>query len=130
MPARDAVRLTLPGLGDDSVLLGAAEMALEPVFVDPVASLAAGRDRRGLPASPADRQPRRSDSAQRDRTVQQVVERAFGGAEGRGPGAEQPEPETGPPSSTGSQRPPRSSSARGGGEDQVAERRRSSRRAR
>jgi predicted NBD/HSP70 family sugar kinase len=41
MPARDSVRLTLPGLGNDSVLLGAAEMALEPVFVDPVASLAA-----------------------------------------------------------------------------------------
>lgn len=41
MPARDAVRLTLPGLGTDSVLLGAAEMAMEPVFVDPVASLAA-----------------------------------------------------------------------------------------
>lgn len=41
MPARDSVRLTLPGLGTDSVLLGAAEMAMEPVFVDPVASLAA-----------------------------------------------------------------------------------------
>ena len=41
VPARDSVRLTLPGLGNDSVLLGAAEMALEPVFVDPVASLAA-----------------------------------------------------------------------------------------
>lgn len=41
LPARDAVRLTLPGLGTDSVLLGAAEMAMEPVFVDPVASLAA-----------------------------------------------------------------------------------------
>lgn len=40
-PARDAVRLTLPGLGNDSILLGAAEMAMEPVFVDPVASLAA-----------------------------------------------------------------------------------------
>lgn len=40
MPARDAVQLTLPGLGTDSVLLGAAEMAMEPVFVDPVASLA------------------------------------------------------------------------------------------
>ncbi len=40
VPARDSVRLTLPGLGNDSVLLGAAEMALEPVFVDPVASLA------------------------------------------------------------------------------------------
>ncbi len=40
-PARDAVRLTLPGLGNDSVLLGAAEMAMEPVFSDPVASLAA-----------------------------------------------------------------------------------------
>lgn len=41
MPAQDAVRLTLPGLGTDSVLLGAAEMAMEPVFADPVASLAA-----------------------------------------------------------------------------------------
>lgn len=41
MPARDAVRLALPGLGTDSVLIGAAEMAMEPVFVDPVASLAA-----------------------------------------------------------------------------------------
>ena len=40
-PAADAVRLTLPGLGTDSVLLGAAEIAMEPVFVDPVASLAA-----------------------------------------------------------------------------------------
>lgn len=40
MPAHDDVRLTLPGLGRDSVLLGAAEMAMEPVFVDPVASLA------------------------------------------------------------------------------------------
>lgn len=40
-PARDAVHLTLPGLDTDSVLLGAAEMAMEPVFVDPVASLAA-----------------------------------------------------------------------------------------
>ncbi|KRB78121.1 hypothetical protein ASE01_08160 [Nocardioides sp. Root190] len=40
-PARDAVRLALPGLGGDSILLGAAEMAMEPVFVDPVASLAA-----------------------------------------------------------------------------------------
>ena len=35
--------LTLPGLGDDSVLLGAAEMAFEPLFVDPVASLGRGR---------------------------------------------------------------------------------------
>lgn len=40
-PARESVRLSLPGLGTDSVLLGAAEMALEPVFDDPVASLAA-----------------------------------------------------------------------------------------
>lgn len=39
-PALESVRLTLPGLGTDSVLLGAAEMALEPVFEDPVASLA------------------------------------------------------------------------------------------
>lgn len=40
-PAGDAVRLALPGLDTDSVLLGAAEIAMEPVFVDPVASLAA-----------------------------------------------------------------------------------------
>lgn len=40
-PALESVRLALPGLGTDSVLLGAAEMALEPVFDDPVASLAA-----------------------------------------------------------------------------------------
>jgi hypothetical protein len=38
-PALESVRLALPGLGTDSVLLGAAEMALEPVFEDPVASL-------------------------------------------------------------------------------------------
>ena len=31
--------LTQPGLGADSVLLGAAEMALEPLFVDPVSAL-------------------------------------------------------------------------------------------
>ncbi len=42
LPARDTVRLALPGLGDDSVLHGAAEMAMEPAFIDPVASLAAG----------------------------------------------------------------------------------------
>ena len=35
----ESVTLSLPGLGDDSVLLGAAEIALEPLFVDPVASL-------------------------------------------------------------------------------------------
>lgn len=40
-PANEAVRLTLPGLETDSVLLGAAEMAMEPVFNDPVTSLAA-----------------------------------------------------------------------------------------
>jgi len=39
-PTLESVRLALPGLGPDSVLLGAAEMALEPVFNDPVASLA------------------------------------------------------------------------------------------
>ena len=39
-PALESVRLAMPGLGTDSVLLGAAEMALEPVFDDPVASLA------------------------------------------------------------------------------------------
>ena len=35
----ESVRLTLPGLGSDSALLGAAEIALEPLFVDPVAAL-------------------------------------------------------------------------------------------
>ena len=39
-PAFESVRLSLPGLGTDSVLLGAAENAFEPVFADPVASLA------------------------------------------------------------------------------------------
>jgi hypothetical protein len=33
------VTLALPGLGCDSPLLGAAEIALEPLFVDPVAAL-------------------------------------------------------------------------------------------
>lgn len=37
----DSVRLVLPGLGSDSALLGAAEIALEPLFVDPVAALGA-----------------------------------------------------------------------------------------
>ncbi len=35
----ESVTLTLPGLGSDSPLLGAAEIALEPLFVDPVAAL-------------------------------------------------------------------------------------------
>ena len=35
----ESVTLSLPGLGEDSVLLGAAEVAFEPLFVDPVASL-------------------------------------------------------------------------------------------
>lgn len=35
----ESVTLTLPGLGEDSVLLGAAEIAFEPLFVDPVAAL-------------------------------------------------------------------------------------------
>jgi predicted NBD/HSP70 family sugar kinase len=35
----EAVTLALPGLGSDSPLLGAAEIALEPLFVDPVAAL-------------------------------------------------------------------------------------------
>ncbi len=35
----ESVTLTLPGLGADSSLLGAAEIALEPLFVDPVAAL-------------------------------------------------------------------------------------------
>ncbi len=35
----ESVTLTPPGLGGDSVLLGAAEMALEPLLTDPVAGL-------------------------------------------------------------------------------------------
>jgi predicted NBD/HSP70 family sugar kinase len=35
----ESVTLSLPGLGLDSVLLGAAEIAFEPLFVDPVAAL-------------------------------------------------------------------------------------------
>lgn len=35
----ESVTLALPGLGGDSPLLGAAEIALEPLFVDPVAAL-------------------------------------------------------------------------------------------
>ncbi|UDY24353.1 ROK family protein [Nocardioides sp. Kera G14] len=37
---RTSVRLALPGLGSDSVLLGAAEMAFEPLLTDPVEGLA------------------------------------------------------------------------------------------
>lgn len=40
LPApHESVTLSLPGLGSDSVLLGAAEIALEPLFADPVAAL-------------------------------------------------------------------------------------------
>jgi predicted NBD/HSP70 family sugar kinase len=35
----ESVSLTVPALGRDSVLLGAAEMAFEPLFVDPVTAL-------------------------------------------------------------------------------------------
>ncbi|MDZ5664193.1 ROK family transcriptional regulator [Nocardioides sp. zg-1308] len=35
----ESVTLSLPGLGSDSPLLGAAEIALEPLFTDPVAAL-------------------------------------------------------------------------------------------
>jgi predicted NBD/HSP70 family sugar kinase len=35
----ETVSLRLPGLGGDSVLLGAAEVAFEPLFADPVAAL-------------------------------------------------------------------------------------------
>lgn len=35
----ESVTLSIPGLGSDSTLLGAAEIALEPLFVDPVAAL-------------------------------------------------------------------------------------------
>lgn len=37
----ESVTLVLPALGSDSALLGAAEVALEPLFVDPVAALGA-----------------------------------------------------------------------------------------
>lgn len=37
----ESVSLTQPGLGTDSVLLGAAEMALEPLFADPEATVGA-----------------------------------------------------------------------------------------
>ena len=40
----ESVTLTLPGLGADSPLLGAAEVALEPLLVDPVAALDAALD--------------------------------------------------------------------------------------
>ncbi|WP_141012605.1 ROK family transcriptional regulator [Nocardioides sambongensis] len=39
-PALESLRLAEPGLGTDSVLLGAAEVALDPLLTDPVASLA------------------------------------------------------------------------------------------
>lgn len=38
--AVEQVRLAQPGLGDDSILFGAAEIALESLFVDPVGSMA------------------------------------------------------------------------------------------
>ncbi len=38
---RELVRVTLPGLGGDSVLHGAAELAFEPLLADPVGRLAA-----------------------------------------------------------------------------------------
>jgi predicted NBD/HSP70 family sugar kinase len=45
LPApHESVTLTLPGLGQDSSLLGAAEIALEPLFVDPVAALGTAID--------------------------------------------------------------------------------------
>jgi len=37
--AFESVSLAVPALGRDSVLLGAAEMAFEPLFVDPVTAL-------------------------------------------------------------------------------------------
>ena len=37
--ALESVLLTVPALGRDSVLLGAAEMAFEPLFIDPVTAL-------------------------------------------------------------------------------------------
>jgi len=40
----ETVRICLPGLGRDSVLLGAAEIAFDALFTDPVASLAQARD--------------------------------------------------------------------------------------
>ncbi len=41
LPApREQVLVTLPGLGGDSVLHGAAELAFEPLLADPVGRLA------------------------------------------------------------------------------------------
>lgn len=40
MAPRELVRVTLPGLGGDSVLHGAAELAFEPLLADPVECLA------------------------------------------------------------------------------------------
>ena len=37
--AGESVHLRLPALGQDSILLGAAEMAFEPLFTDPVSAL-------------------------------------------------------------------------------------------
>jgi hypothetical protein len=36
---RELARVTLPGLGGDSVLHGAAELAFEPLLADPVGRL-------------------------------------------------------------------------------------------
>ena len=39
----ESVTLEVPGLGEDSVLLGAAEMAFAPLFEDPVTALSGSR---------------------------------------------------------------------------------------
>ena len=78
-PALESVRLSMPGLGTDSVLLGAAEMALEPVFEDPVASLVDGRHRRPRPPGRL-RPSRRRSTRKRSRVgVEERPLRRLGG---------------------------------------------------
>ena len=50
---RAQVRLELPGLGEDSNLLGAAELAFAPLLGDPLGVLAAARRRSGATLRPA-----------------------------------------------------------------------------
>jgi predicted NBD/HSP70 family sugar kinase len=43
--SRSEMRLVLSQLGEDAALFGAAELAMEPLFSDPVGALAAAADR-------------------------------------------------------------------------------------
>ena len=80
----ESVTLTLPGLGDDSVLLGAAEIAFEPLFVDPVAALGTALvDVRARLAA-----IRPASGAELELTGEEVAEGPLGGTEGGGLDAE------------------------------------------